>query len=1068
MSALSKTQEGKDVSASRELADARKLQKLGRLDEAEALFRSVADKAPTCSAALIGLGQIERKLGNHMAALGAFETALKIEPHNTGIKNEIAYLLRNLGRLDEAEAAFRELIEQSPGNANGLVGLGRTLQDRGDRSASLAAFQAAALSKPDDRSIATEVARDLQALARFDEAKAAYKSISDQDPGNATALIGLGQISGQGGDHAAALTAFEAALKIEPNNSGVKAEIAYLLRQMGRRDEAEAMFLELLAQAPGNASALSGLGYILRDRGDRSGALAAFEAAAAANPHNVNLSIEAANDLRELGHLDEADAMFRRALDVDPKNLAAMTGQGRVRRQRGDRLGAVASFKAAIAADPKNLGVKVEFAYLLRDLGRIEDAEAAFGAVLAEAPSHASALSGLGWLMADLHRLDEAQAFFVRSVDADPKNVGCRIALGHLARRRGEHTAALIYFESALAIDPAHIDARLERAAEFRDRGDFEEARRLIDAVIATNSGHVQALMHLGQLQRRQGDRVAALAAFEKARVAQPGHIQALLEAATEKRALGDPHAAERLVKAALDLDPQHLGALIQEADQATWAEDFDGALAIARRGIASHPHRIWPYLQAARSAAELGNHAETAEFLRLATQMCGAQPEIAATRAQFARNARDWPAARAALAEAAGETASFSLWSERVMLAINTGAHDAAEQMLKQAPAASTKDRGRVHLFAAQLAEAERRYEAAVAEYREAVRLDPADSWAHSEMARALMITLDLAGAREHLGISIALNASANIMRGQSLNLSQHHLGQILDEFAFDPDLVGQLRTVRALPPAEQLGPLQALVRNYPDHTVPALLLAIAMRQAGLFGGAAPIGPASAARPIPRRIVQFWNDADPPPDIQALMASWREAHPEFQYLRFDDKSARAFIAANFPLNVSRAFGRARHPAQRSDIFRLAYLGSAGGFYADADDRCLAHIETYVPQEAALMLYQENYGTLGNNFLGTSARHPVIVRALALATGAMNRGDNDVVWLSSGPGLLTRAFAQVVAGAVPDAADWSGGTVVRELGEIQGAIGFHCPVRYKRTDRHWNRAATRRAGPARK
>jgi len=104
-----------------------------------------------------------------------------------------------------------------------------------------------------------------------------------------------------------------------------------------------------------------------------------------------------------------------------------------------------------------------------------------------------------------------------------------------------------------------------------------------------------------------------------------------------------------------------------------------------------------------------------------------------------------------------------------------------------------------------------------------------------------------------------------------------------------------------------------------------------------------------------------------------------------------------------------------------------------------------------------LALYQENYGTLGNNFIGVMPRHPVIQRALEQATAAINRGDADMIWLLTGPGLLTRAFAQVAA---RDASFLqSPELLVMELWQMQRVVGLHCPAHYKRTNRHWSREA---------
>ena len=70
------------------------------------------------------------------------------------------------------------------------------------------------------------------------------------------------------------------------------------------------------------------------------------------------------------------------------------------------------------------------------------------------------------------------------------------------------------------------------------------------------------------------------------------------------------------------------------------------------------------------------------------------------------------------------------------------------------------------------------------------------------------------------------------------------------------------------------------------------------------------------------------------------------------------------------------------------------------------------------------------------------------MRALKLATAALNRRDRDIAWLSTGPGLLTRSFAQRVAEA--GAEECMRQTVVPELHALQRAAGVFCAARYKR------------------
>ena len=273
------------------------------------------------------------------------------------------------------------------------------------------------------------------------------------------------------------------------------------------------------------------------------------------------------------------------------------------------------------------------------------------------------------------------------------------------------------------------------------------------------------------------------------------------------------------------------------------------------------------------------------------------------------------------------------------------------------------------------------------------------------------------------------------------------------------DAEALAELRRLRLRPLKSQFEPLRRLIREHPDYTPAAIIAAIALRQ---HGELAPRNPTTnvASSPIPRTIFQFWDD-DPPEDVQYLMASWQQLNPGYTWTCFNDESAQRFLEEEFDREVLRAYQLAPVPAQKADIFRLACLVARGGIYADADDRCLAPIDSFLRPNVTLAVHQENYGSIGNNFIAATPEHPVLVRALELGAAAMHRGDHDLVWLSTGPGLLTRAFALEWAAGRP------GGVLRRtqlmDLGALQRVIGIHCPVRYKSTRRHWSRAAFGRA-----
>ena len=78
----------------------------------------------------------------------------------------------------------------------------------------------------------------------------------------------------------------------------------------------------------------------------------------------------------------------------------------------------------------------------------------------------------------------------------------------------------------------------------------------------------------------------------------------------------------------------------------------------------------------------------------------------------------------------------------------------------------------------------------------------------------------------------------------------------------------------------------------------------------------------------IPRILIQFWDDAKAiPTDVQKCIDSWQPFDEYgFDRLLFDDDSAKNFIMNNFNRRYLDAFERCKHPAMRSDYFRLCYI----------------------------------------------------------------------------------------------------------------------------------------------
>jgi tetratricopeptide (TPR) repeat protein len=750
--------------------------------------------------------------------------------------------------------------------------------------------------------------------------------------------------------------------------------------------------------------------------------------------------VDIATDLRELGRFDEAEAALLEILKQAPQHFGALVGLAHIARRRGDRAASLRYFEAAAAVDPKHLQTRVDIATDLRELGRFDEAEAALLKILKQAP----------------------------------EDFGALVALGHLSRRRGDRASALSYFETAAKVKPHHLPVKLEIAAELKDRGVYDKALCIIDAAIQLEPENVHARMQRAYIHRHAGDRQSARAEFGRISDDHPEFLQAFVELAVEERMLGQPGLAEQILNQVLDTEPGHLSALTQLAETVRLTGDLGRCLSIYKHSIGLHPNNMGLYIQTSQILNECGQYTAALELLDRATSLFGQRWEIVRKRTELLKLAGYMREAQELVESTFRENPrNFALWSSCVQFHLLLGELDAAAAKLQAFSSEVAAERVRIHIFCGQLAEAQYKFEEARDHYQAALDLNPHDASAHSEMFRICMLLLNIEGAHTHLEAWNRLNTPALIARGQSTNSSQSHMGQVYGEFALDKALTDRLVNIRVLPPRDRIAPLASLLRQNADHTASAIQLIVALRQAELLNY--PQDGRKGFAPIPKMIVQYWDAPYPPEDVSRLMESWRSGNQDYSYRRFDDAAARDFLSQHYELPVLRAYRRAENPAEKADLFRLAYLYAHGGVYVDADDRCLAPINSVLPSHVALAVYQEDYalgglavGTLGNNFLAAAPNNAVIGRALELVTEALNRGDTDMVWLKTGPALITRAFAEVASKTPLALSTWLKSIAVLKRSQLAQFSAIHCFTGYKRTAQHWtNTLSPTRAMPTR-
>lgn len=186
------TKEGSpSEAAAADLNEAVRLHRLGRLDEAELLYRAVLSRLPVHPYAMLNLGLILKARGQFENALGLWRTAAINNPNMGGIPLASGKVLAMLGRLPEALSAFDQTLKIAPADVDALNCRGNVLARLGRQSDALVSYNQALAVQPDYGLALINRGNVLGYLRRPEEAVASYREGLRLHP---TGVEALGQL----------------------------------------------------------------------------------------------------------------------------------------------------------------------------------------------------------------------------------------------------------------------------------------------------------------------------------------------------------------------------------------------------------------------------------------------------------------------------------------------------------------------------------------------------------------------------------------------------------------------------------------------------------------------------------------------------------------------------------------------------------------------------------------------------------------------------------------------------------------------------------------------------------
>ncbi len=397
---------------------------VGRLHDAEQIYRQILQADPNQADALHLLGLIAHQVGKHGIAIEYIERAIGLNGNVANYHFHLGEAYCSLHMILEAVACYRRALELKPDFAEAHNNLGTTWKDLGKLDEAVVCYYRALELSPECAEFHNNLGIALREQEKLDEAVACFYRAIKLNPDYAAAHRNLGNVLKHLGKADEAVPCSREAQEPTP---GIAIDYNCLgneLKDQGKVDEAVACYRQALKTNPDFAEALNNLGNLLRVQGKLDEALACFHRALELKPECAEVHNNLGIALQVQEKLDEAVACYRRALMLKPDYAAAHCNLG-IALQVQEKLDeAVLCYRQALERMPECAELHSNLGYALQVQGKLDEAEASFREALKTKPDEAGTHNNLGIVLKDQGKLDEAMACFVRVLDLRPDDAG--------------------------------------------------------------------------------------------------------------------------------------------------------------------------------------------------------------------------------------------------------------------------------------------------------------------------------------------------------------------------------------------------------------------------------------------------------------------------------------------------------------------------------------------------------------------------------------------------------------------------------------------------------------------
>ena len=381
--AESATIEGRSKETSRHVETGLHHHKMGRLSEADALYRQALAEDPENIDALHFRGVIAFQRGDYPQAVLFISQALSHNASNAAAYNNLGNALAAQGKRLESLTAYLEALALQPDYADALCNLGDALKSSGKIERAIACYRRALSITPELHSAQVKLENGLEELSQRGEMLAPGSIAPAADPVDAQIRLGitfqergrlgeaiecyrqalalgpeipeahfnLGNAYKDQAHFDKAIASYERALALAPDDPAAHTNLGSALLQQGRRQEARVCFRKALALEPDLAEAHYNLGIASYQAGDLPSAKSALAKYLQLQPDDRTALMALGEACSRSNELDQAASCFERVLTRDPGCAEAHNLLGNVLRNQARHQGAIEHYELAILGD---------------------------------------------------------------------------------------------------------------------------------------------------------------------------------------------------------------------------------------------------------------------------------------------------------------------------------------------------------------------------------------------------------------------------------------------------------------------------------------------------------------------------------------------------------------------------------------------------------------------------------------------------------------------------------------------------------------------------------------------